>query len=209
MGLQDNRRLPRQEYTLRSCQLHAQRHSTLSRSTEHQSHVASVSWRRATWSASVPALNVEQLSCHRRLELCAFANYYSCLIVAQYLTGQNRGSRMRRSRRRSLLCQLSLITFALSLFAQCPSASSARTGVEGPEALMASTKRDFGDVFAGEELEQNFPVRNAGNKPLELAQKSTLGTRSSAPNYLVRAAAWRPNEQLLARTVSARPAAPS
>ncbi|HSE36631.1 MAG TPA: hypothetical protein VLG74_04955 [Blastocatellia bacterium] len=73
---------------------------------------------------------------------------------------------------------------------------------------MGSTKRDFGEVFAGEELEQNFPVQNVGNKPLELALKSTLGTRPAPPGY-PRAAVWRPNEPILARTVSARPAAPS
>jgi hypothetical protein len=73
---------------------------------------------------------------------------------------------------------------------------------------MGSTKRDFGEVFAGEELEQNFPVQNAGNKPLELALKSALGARPSSPGYLS-AASWHPNEQILARTVSARPAAPS
>lgn len=73
---------------------------------------------------------------------------------------------------------------------------------------MGPTKRDFGDVFAGEELEQTFPVQNAGNKPLELELKSTLGAQSNSTGYIT--AAWRrPNEQLLARTVSAKPAAPS
>lgn len=116
---------------------------------------------------------------------------------------------MRSSRVRSLLCELCLLTFAVSLFAHFPSVSSARTSADGPEVVMASTKRDFGDVFAGEELEQNFPVRNAGTKPLELSQKSTLGTRSTAPGYPVRAAVWRPSDDLLTRTVAARRAAPS
>jgi hypothetical protein len=116
---------------------------------------------------------------------------------------------MRRPRVRSLLCELALLTFALSLFAHFPSASSARSGADGPEVIMGSTKRDFGDVFAGEELEQNFPVRNAGTKPLELSQKSTLGTRSTAPDSPVRAAVWRPSDHLLIRTVAARRAAPS
>lgn len=154
------------------------------------------------------------LHSHRRkpnssLELYAFANYYPCLIVAQYLTRQHRGSRMRRPRVRSLLCELSLFTFALSLIAHVPSASTAQTRADGPEVVIGSTRRDFGDVFAGEELEQNFPVRNAGTKPLELSQKSTLGSRSTAPGSPVRAAVWRPNEQLLTRTVTARRAAPS
>jgi hypothetical protein len=64
-------------------------------------------------------------------------------------------------------------------------------------------------VFAGEELEQHFPVRNAGTKPLELAQKSTLGTRSTATGDRAIAAVWRPNQQPLARTVAGRRAAPS
>lgn len=116
---------------------------------------------------------------------------------------------MRSSRVRSLLRKLSLFTFALSLVAHFPPASSARTRADGPEVVMGSTRRDFGDVFAGEELEQNFPVRNAGTKPLELSHKSTLGTRSTAPGYPVSAAVWRSNEQLLTRTVAARRAAPS
>lgn len=116
---------------------------------------------------------------------------------------------MRSSRVRSLLCELFLLTFALSLFAHFPPASSARTRADGPEVVMGSTRRDFGDVFAGEELEQNFPVRNAGTKPLELSQRSTLGTRSTAPDSPVRAAVWRPSDDLLIRTVAARRAAPS
>jgi hypothetical protein len=116
---------------------------------------------------------------------------------------------MRRPRVRSLLYELSLLTLALSLFAHFPSASSARSGADGPEAVMSSTSRDFGDVFAGEELEQNFPVRNAGTKPLELSRKSMLGTRSAAPDFPVRAAVWRPNDYRLARTVASRRAAPS
>ena len=116
---------------------------------------------------------------------------------------------MRRPRVRSLLYELSLLTLALSLFAHFPSASSARSGADGPEAVMASTRRDFGDVFAGEELEQNFPVLNAGTKPLELSRKSMLGTRSAAPDFPVRAAVWRPNDYRLTRTVASRRAAPS
>ncbi len=74
---------------------------------------------------------------------------------------------------------------------------------------MDSTNRDFGEVFAGEELEQYFPVRNAGNKPLELARKSMLSTRSAAHGYPVAAAVWRPDNERRARPVAARPAAPS
>jgi hypothetical protein len=99
----------------------------------------------------------------------------------------------------------------LASLVQFDLASSARASgrPDGPEAVMASTSRDFGDVFAGEELEQNFPVRNAGTKPLELSRKSTLGAQSTAPNFSVRAAVWRPNEYRLTRTTAARRAAPS
>jgi hypothetical protein len=109
----------------------------------------------------------------------------------------------------SLLCEVLLLCLMLSMPGQFAFAPSAQASAEGPEVVMASTRRDFGDVFAGEELEQNFPVRNAGTKPLELSRKSALGARSSATGYPVRAAVWRPNDQLLARTVAARRAAPS
>ena len=85
--------------------------------------------------------------------------------------------------------------------------SSARPVADGPEVVMGSTKRDFGDVFDGEELEQTFPIRNAGNKPLELAQKSNLGTRSNSPAHPA-AAVWRPHEKVFARAAATR-AAPS
>ena len=77
---------------------------------------------------------------------------------------------------RSLLGDLLLFTITLSLCGFCTPASNAQTRADGPEAVMASTKRDFGDVFAGEELEQNFPVRNAGTKPL--MQRSSSATAS-------------------------------
>src|SRR5437660_44689 len=46
--------------------------------------------------------------------------------------------------------------------------SQATTG--HPEVTMDTTRRDFGDVFAGEEIEHSFVVRNTGTKPLELAE---------------------------------------
>ena len=118
---------------------------------------------------------------------------------------------MLRAPAATLLCELLLLSLVSLTLGQVAFTSSARASgrPDGPEAVMASTRRDFGDVFAGEELEQNFPVRNAGTKPLELSQKSMLGARSSAPDFPVRAAVWRPNEYLLTRTVAARRAAPS
>ena len=73
--------------------------------------------------------------------------------------------------------------FALSLFfvtlAACMlpvSNASAQAGA--PELLIDGTRRDFGDVFAGEIIEQVFVVRNVGSAPLELANKS-VATQSS------------------------------
>ncbi|MEK6407217.1 MAG: hypothetical protein AABN34_09665 [Acidobacteriota bacterium] len=93
--------------------------------------------------------------------------------------------------------------------APAPAPSAMQTAAALPEVLMGATRRDFGDVFAGEELEQNFPVRNVGTKPLELAEKPTLGMRPTAPGYPVTEAAWRPHGALLSRTVAAVRAAPS
>jgi hypothetical protein len=44
---------------------------------------------------------------------------------------------------------------------------------------MERTRRDFGEVFIGEELSQVFTVRNVGTAPLELANK-TLAAQSQA-----------------------------
>jgi len=116
---------------------------------------------------------------------------------------------MLRVRAVVLFCELLLLVLTLPMLQKMAFASSARAGADGPEAVMSSTSRDFGNVFAGEELEQNFPVRNAGTKPLELSRKSMLGTRSAAPDFPFRAAVWRANDYLLTRTVAARRAAPS
>jgi len=86
---------------------------------------------------------------------------------------------------------------------------SARTSPDGPVVVIGSTKRDFGDVFSGEELEQNFPVRNTGTKPLELSQRSLLGNRQNGSSFRVATADWHPGNLSITRTVAARPAAPS
>jgi hypothetical protein len=100
-----------------------------------------------------------------------------------------------------------LITAFISLVCSLPALSAPRP--DGPEVVIGPTRRDFGDVFAGEELEQNFPVRNVGNKPLELAQRSTLGTRAKSSTLQISTADWRSIKQPLARTASSRLAAPS
>ena len=73
---------------------------------------------------------------------------------------------------------------------------------------MTTTRRDYGDVFAGEEIEAAFVVNNAGSAPLELAQKSSLATRPAEPGYPV-AAAWRANDGFLTRRVAAVRVAPT
>jgi hypothetical protein len=60
---------------------------------------------------------------------------------------------------------------------------------DGPELVIETTKRDFGEVFAGEEIEQTFLLRNAGTKPLELSQKSALSSLPASRRFLATAAA--------------------
>jgi hypothetical protein len=75
--------------------------------------------------------------------------------------------------------------------------------------VIGSTKRDFGDVFSGEDLEQSFPIRNNGTKPLELAQRSLLGNGQIQAPLRVETAEWHPVKLPITRTVGARVAAPS
>jgi len=89
--------------------------------------------------------------------------------------------------------------------AQTPSVPQANAR---PEVVMIATRRDFGEVFAGEELEAAFGVRNAGTAPLELAQKSSLGMRPGEPAFPV-SAAWHANDVLLTRSVAAMRVAPT
>jgi hypothetical protein len=73
---------------------------------------------------------------------------------------------------------------------------------------MISTRRDFGEVFAGEELEAAFGIRNGGTAPLEIAQKSTLGALPDEPGKPL-TAAWQRREGLLVRRVAAMRVAPT
>ena len=64
---------------------------------------------------------------------------------------------------------------------------------KAPLVFMNLTRRDFGDVFAGEELEQVFPVRNDGDAPLEMDRKLVGGLSSPAPrDGWLRTSALRP-----------------
>jgi len=83
------------------------------------------------------------------------------------------------------------------------------TRADGPELAMEITSRDFGDVFDGEELEQNFPVRNVGTSSLEFSQKSALSRAETNPNLNMTAAVWHPGSEYTSRPVAAMRAAPS
>ena len=80
---------------------------------------------------------------------------------------------------------------------------------DGPELSMEITSRDFGDVFDGEELEQNFPVRNVGTSSLEFSQKSTLSRAETNSNLRITAAVWHPGNEYATRRVAATRAAPT
>ena len=61
-----------------------------------------------------------------------------------------------------------------------------------PLVFMTMTRRDFGDVFAGEDLEQVFSIRNDGDAPLEIDNKSLTGQSAPAlPNRLAQAGAFQ------------------
>lgn len=99
-------------------------------------------------------------------------------------------------------------TFALG-------SSVARLRADAPEAVVEITRRDLGEVFAGEEVEYAFIVRNAGTKPLELAEKTSLSSRSPGSELTPSVAMWRAagqrfaRDRLVARPVAATRAAPT
>lgn len=67
---------------------------------------------------------------------------------------------------------------------------------DGPVLVINMTKRDFGEVFAGEELEQSFLLRNDGTKPLELSQKSTLSSRAAGRRFPATVALVHPDDRV-------------
>jgi hypothetical protein len=112
---------------------------------------------------------------------------------------------------RAALINVLLFASVLLLFQVIdqPVRATATGGIDGPELAMQMTTRDFGDVFDGEELEQNFPVANVGTKPLELRQKSTLAEGVTKQAYDLTVANWRPANAFATRPVFALRAAPS
>lgn len=73
---------------------------------------------------------------------------------------------------------------------------------DAPEAAIDVTRRDLGEVFAGEELEYAFIVRNTGTKTLELAEKTTASFKSERPGYGTSIAMWRSTDRHLTRPVA-------
>jgi hypothetical protein len=72
--------------------------------------------------------------------------------------------------------KLAALLSALGIVCAIP--ALARTGQSArPEATIESTRHDFGEAFAGEELMHVFTVRNTGDAPLELSQTKLLGIR--------------------------------
>ena len=76
---------------------------------------------------------------------------------------------------------------------------------DGPVLVINMTKRDFGEVFAGEELEQSFLLRNDGTKPLELSQKSTLSSRPAGRRFPAAAALVHPDDRVADSRERGRP----
>ena len=102
-----------------------------------------------------------------------------------------------------------MVLLAFLMTSQCVFAigGTLAARADKPELMIDITTCDFGEVFAGEELEHTFLFRNAGTKQLELSQKSSL---SKAIERLPRviAATFSSSSQPLIRTAAMR-AAPS
>jgi hypothetical protein len=84
---------------------------------------------------------------------------------------------------------------ALLLFLALASPAGAATRMrlsqaDAPEAVLEITRRDLGEVFAGEELEFTFIVRNAGTKALELKEKSSISSRLPGTTHGPSRAMW-------------------
>jgi len=103
-----------------------------------------------------------------------------------------------------LVREMPLLVLLFALTGQLTLASGALDlRADAPEAVVDITKRDLGEVFAGEEIEYAFIVRNAGTKPLELAEKSNIPTRSANAANAPAVAMWHPADGLFTRPVAA------
>ena len=122
----------------------------------------------------------------------------------------NQAARFAPLTRQALLRQSPLFILVFLVTAQLAVGSSPRAlRADAPEAVIEITKRDFGEVFAGEDLEYTFTVRNTGTKALELAEKSTIPSRSVGSLRAPSTAMWRTGDRLFTRAVALTRAAPS
>jgi hypothetical protein len=82
-------------------------------------------------------------------------------------------------RQRSLLLGLHVLILVSGMLwlTAASSASSQNKSAASPQLVIDGTRRDFGEVFIGEELSHVFTVQNVGTAPLELANK-TLTSQS-------------------------------
>jgi len=103
-----------------------------------------------------------------------------------------------RQKRAIALCMQALILVSiLPGLVAASSASSQKKSTASPELVIDSTRRDFGEVFVGEELTHVFTVRNIGTAPLELANKSlTSESSASSPAELIRARSRRTSDAI-------------
>jgi HYDIN/CFA65/VesB-like, Ig-like domain len=85
----------------------------------------------------------------------------------------------RRARSACLVQNVLTLFVGVALVTITSSASPLYISNASPELVIDSTRRDFGEVFVGEEIDQVFTVRNVGTSPLELGIK-TVTARSSA-----------------------------
>lgn len=104
------------------------------------------------------------------------------------------------------------VRFVIIFAAVCLAAPPVRLALAAPSAAplvyMPLARRDFGDIFAGEELEQAFLVRNDGDAPLEMDNKPLTGQAAPPPPQL-RAAAFASGSRLAPAPAALRRAAPS
>lgn len=97
-----------------------------------------------------------------------------------------------RARLQRIAIRLAALLFILSCTAPLDAAARCQTTAQAPELVIESTRHSFGDAFAGETLFHSFPIRNNGNRPLELSDKIPIP----------RTSIYRPQDDRL----SARPA---
>jgi hypothetical protein len=140
------------------------------------------------------------------LEKHALYIYYSCLAVIHNIPKRHRridalSFNVAGGGRLMLLATLMTVQCAFAVGGTIP------VRADSPELVIDITKCDFGEVFAGEELEHTFLFRNAGTKQLELSQKSSLSKAIERQPRVI-AATFNSNIQPSIRAAAMR-AAPS